>query len=59
MAKRKFIKMTKNMKKDISPIFIVDISTGSVSFEYEGYQGRRIFTDWKLKKVGKSTKTND
>ena len=44
------------MKKDISPIFIVDIFTGSVSFEYEG---RRIFTDWKLKKVGKSTKTND
>ena len=56
MAKGEFIKMTKNMKKDFSPLFIVDISTGSVSFDYEG---QRIFTNWKLKKVGKSTKTID
>ena len=44
------------MKKDYCPIFIVDISTGEMSIDLEG---KRIFTDWKFKKVGKSTKTSD
>ena len=44
------------MKKHYPPEFYVDVQSGLLSIEYKG---QRFFTDYKFKKVGKSTKTND
>ena len=44
------------MKKDYAPEFYVDSRSGLLSIQYKG---KRFFTDWKFKKVGKSTKTSD
>ena len=44
------------MKKHYPPDFYVDVQSDSLSIEYKG---QRFFTDYKFKKVGKSTKTND
>ena len=44
------------MKKEKIPQFYVDSQTGLLSIQYNG---QRFHTDWKFKKVGKSTKTSD
>jgi len=44
------------MKKHYPPEFVVDYQSGLLSIEYKG---QRFFTEYKFKKVGKSTKTND
>ena len=44
------------MKKEKIPEFYVDSQTGLLSIQYKG---QRFFTDYKFKKVGKSTKTDD
>ena len=44
------------MKKHYPPEFYVDSQSGLLSIEYKG---QRFFTEYKFKKVGKSTKTND